>query len=256
MSTATSASPRVAIVTGAARGIGAATAARLAGEGHPVAVLDVDAGGCRAMAARIVASGGVALPVPADVTDAGEVAQAVARVSEQLGPPSIVVNNAGMVRDRPFGQMTDTDWRVVLDVNLRGPFLLCRAVLPHLLAVGWGRIVNLSSTSAMGNRDQANYSAAKAGVLGLTRALAVELGEHAITVNAVVPGYIVTDMTAGTAARLGVDFGEFQKMVASCTPVRRVGRPEDVAHAIAFLVSEDAGFISGSVIQVTGGIIR
>ncbi|MEQ4304386.1 3-oxoacyl-ACP reductase FabG [Plantactinospora sp. B6F1] len=248
---------RVAIVTGAARGIGAATAARLAADGLAVAVLDLDAAGCAHVVADITARGGRALPAPADVTDPVQVRAVVAAVAERLGPPTVVVNNAGVIRDGPLAEMTDGDWDVVHAVNLRAAYLMCREVRPYLVAGTGGRIVALSSVAAvLGNRDQANYAAAKAGVLGLVRGLAQELGPFGVTVNAVGPGYIATEMTRATAGRLGVDFAELQRMVAAQTPVRRVGRPEDVAHAVAFLVSPDAGYITGEVLHVNGGVFR
>ncbi len=245
-----------AIVTGAARGIGAAIASRLAEDGMAVALVDVAEDGCARTAAKIAATGASAIAVPADVTDAGQVEAAVERIASELGPPTVLVNNAGVIRDGSLTELTDEDWDVVLSVNLRACFLMCSAVRPFQVERGWGRIVNLSSASAMGNRDQANYSAAKAGVLGFTRSLAVELGPHGITSNAVAPGYIVSDMTAAMAKRLGADFEQFQKMVAEQTPVRRVGQPADVAHAVSFLASEGAGFVTGEVIYVTGGVIR
>lgn len=245
---------KVAIVTGAGRGIGAATAAELAAEGIAVGMLDVAAEACEETAAKIVSSGGTALAVPADVTSGEQVTEAVARVAAELGPPGILVNNAGVVRDHLLAEMTDEDWSTVLEVNLSGAFLMCRAVRRYMVDRGWGRIVNLSSASALGNLEQANYSAAKAGVLGLTRALALELGPSGITVNAVAPGYIVTDMTKATAARVGTDFARLQKTVARRTPVRRVGTPEDIAHAIAFLAGDGAGFVTGTVLYVTGGL--
>ncbi|WP_328767482.1 SDR family NAD(P)-dependent oxidoreductase [Streptomyces sp. NBC_00286] len=249
-------SPRVAVVTGAGRGIGAATALRLAAEGTAVGVLDVDAETAEATAERVRAAGGRAHPVVADVGDPDQVKGALADVAGELGPPVILVNNAGVIRDRPMEDLSLDDWDSVVDVNLRGPFLMCQAIRPYQLEQRWGRIVNFSSSSALGNRDQANYSAAKAGIDGLTRTLAIELGPYGVTVNAVAPGYIVTDMTARTAARMGMEFDRFQQMVAAQTPVRRVGQPEDVAHAVAFLVGENAGFVSGHMLYVTGGPMR
>jgi 3-oxoacyl-[acyl-carrier protein] reductase len=244
---------RVAIVTGAARGIGAATAERLAADGFDVAVLDLDEASCKDTVDRITKTGRQGLAVGANVADSDAVNAAVARVAEELGPPVVLVNNAGVIRDNMLFKMTDDDWDTVINVHLRGAFLMSRAVQAHMTQQQWGRIVNLSSTSALGNRGQANYSTAKAGMQGLTKTLAMELGKFNVTVNAVAPGFIVTDMTAATAARVGVDFEEFQKMAAEQTPVRRVGRPEDIAHTISFLVSDGAGFVSGQVIYVAGG---
>ncbi|GAA1989515.1 SDR family NAD(P)-dependent oxidoreductase [Kitasatospora viridis] len=249
-------SARVAVVTGAGRGIGAATALRLAGDGAKVGVLDIDADTAADTVERIRAAGGTAHAVVADVGDPAQVEGALASVAAELGPPVILVNNAGVIRDRPVQELSLDEWNTVIDVNLRGPFLLCQAIVPYLREQRWGRIVNFSSSSALGNRDQANYSAAKAGIDGLTRTLAIELGPLGVTVNAVAPGYIVTDMTAHTATRMGMDFARLQQMVAAQTPVRRVGQPEDVANAVAFLVGEEAGFVSGHTLYVTGGPMR
>jgi 3-oxoacyl-[acyl-carrier protein] reductase len=244
---------RVAIVTGAARGIGAATARRLSADGLAVAVLDIDEANCANTVKEITEAGGRAVAVGADVSKTDQVEAAVGRVVTELGPPAVLVNNAGVLRDNLLFKMTDDDWDTVMNVHLRGTFLMSRTVQKHMVDQHYGRIVNLSSSSALGNRGQSNYSAAKAGLQGLTKTLAIELGQFGITANAVAPGFIATDMTAATAARIGVGFDDFQKMAAANTPVRRIGQPEDVAHTISFLASEGAGFVSGQVIYVAGG---
>ena len=244
---------RVAIVTGAARGIGAATAKRLAAEGHAVAVLDLDEGSCARTVEAITAEGGRALAVGVDVAKADQVEAAVQRVADELGAPTILVNNAGVIRDNLIFKMTEDDWDTVMSVHLKGSFLMTRAVQAHMTAEKYGRIVNLSSSSAQGNRGQANYSAAKAGLQGFTKTLAIELGRFNVTANAVAPGFIQTDMTRATAERMGVSFEDFIAHSASQIPVQRVGQPEDIAATIAFLTSEEAGFVSGQVIYVAGG---
>ena len=244
---------RVAIVTGAARGIGAGTARRLAADGMAVAVLDLDAGSCDATVEAITSAGGRALAVGADVSEDDQVEAAVAAVAEEFGPPAVLVNNAGVLRDNLLFKMSGDDWDTVLNVHLRGSFLMSRSVQKHMVDQRYGRIINLSSSSALGNRGQANYSAAKAGLQGLTKTLAIELGPFGITANAVAPGFIATDMTAATAARLGMTFEDFQAAAASQVPARRIGEVDDVAHAISFLASEGARYISGQVIYVAGG---
>jgi len=244
---------RVAIVTGAARGIGAASARRLAADGMAVAVLDLDPATCAGTVDAITAAGGRAFAVGADVSQADQVEAAVGKVAAELGPPAVLVNNAGVLRDNLLFKMTEDDWDTVLGVHLRGAFLMSRAAQKHMVDQRFGRIVNLSSSSALGNRGQVNYSAAKAGLQGFTKTLAIELGPFGITANAVAPGFIVTDMTAATAARIGMPFDDFQAAAAGQIPVRRVGQPEDVAHVISFLCGEGAGFVSGQVIYVAGG---
>ena len=244
---------RVAIVTGAARGIGAAVAKRLAADGYAVAVLDLDEASCKDTVAAIEADGGRAIGVGADVSNSDQVNAAVDRVADELGPPTVLINNAGITRDNLLFKMTEQDWDSVLGVHLRGAFLMSRAVQKHQVEQGWGRVVNLSSTSALGNRGQANYAAAKAGMQGFTKTLAIELGRFGVTANAVAPGTIETAMTAATAARIGVDFNDFKAAAAQQIPVGRVGQPDDIAHTVSFLVSEGAGFVSGQVIYVAGG---
>jgi len=244
---------KVAIVTGAARGIGAATAVRLAADGMAVAVLDLEEGACAATVDAITGKGGRALAVGADVSKTEQVQKAVERVADELGAPTILVNNAGVIRDNLLFKMADEDWDTVLGVHLRGAFLMSRATQKYMVEQRYGRIVNLSSSSALGNRGQVNYSAAKAGMQGFTKTLAIELGPFGVTANAVAPGFIVSDMTAATAARMKMSFEDFQQAAASQIPVRRVGQVEDVAHTISFLVSDGAGFVSGQVIYVAGG---
>jgi 3-oxoacyl-[acyl-carrier protein] reductase len=239
----TGAAPRVAIVTGAARGIGAATALRLAQDGFAVGVLDLDESAGKGTVEAIEAAGGRALAVGA----------AVERVAAELGGPTVLINNAGVTRDNMLFKMTEDDWDTVMNVHLRGAFLMTRAVQKHMIEAKWGRIVNLSSVSALGNRGQANYSAAKAGLQGFTKTLAIELGKFGVTANAIAPGFIQTEMTRATAERLSIPFEDFIKGAASQIPVARVGQPEDIAHLVAFLVSEGAGFVSGQVIYAAGG---
>jgi 3-oxoacyl-[acyl-carrier protein] reductase len=244
---------RIAIVTGAARGIGAATARRLARDGLAVAVVDLDEASCKQTVDDIAAAGGTAIAVGADVSSAEQVEAAVTQVAEQLGAPTVLVNNAGITRDNLLFKMTEQDWDSVLGVHLRGSFLMSRAAQRYMTEQKWGRIVNLSSVSALGNRGQVNYSTAKAGLQGFTKTLSIELGPFGVTVNAVAPGFIVTEMTEATATRVGLPFEEFQRLAAEQIPVRRVGQPDDIANVIAFLASDEASFVSGQIIYVAGG---
>ena len=244
---------RVAIVTGAARGIGAAIARRLAADGMAVGVLDLKEADGSGTVEAIMSAGGRAIAVGADVSQADQVAAGVEKVAAELGPPVVLVNNAGVIRDNLLFKMTDDDWDTVIGVHLRGAFLMSRATQKYMVEQRFGRIINQSSSSALGNRGQDNYSTAKAGLQGLTKTLAIELGQFGVTANAIAPGFIVTDMTAATAARIGMDFEEFQKAAATQIPVRRVGQPEDIANVTSFLASEGAGFLSGQVIYVAGG---
>ncbi|CAM4203544.1 SDR family oxidoreductase [Janibacter anophelis] len=244
---------RVAVVTGAARGIGAGVARRLAADGMAVAGLDLDESACRSVVDEITAAGGRALAVGADVADPEQVEAAVQRIADELGAPTVLVNNAGIIRDNLIFKMTVEDWDAVMAVHLRGAFLMTKACQAHMTAARYGRIVNLSSTSAQGNRGQVNYSAAKAGMQGFTKTLAIELGTFGVTANAIAPGFIETEMTAETAARIGIGFDELKQMASQQAAVARTGRPEDIAHAVSFFVSEGAGFTTGQVLYVAGG---
>ncbi|GAA5019803.1 3-oxoacyl-ACP reductase FabG [Kitasatospora paranensis] len=244
---------RTAVVTGAARGIGAGVAKRLAEDGFAVAVIDLDETACKPVVEEIEAAGGRAMAVGVDVADEQGVRAAVDRIAEELGEPTVLVNNAGIIRDNLLFKMTVDEWDAVVNVHLRGSFLMTRAVQGYMTKAGWGRIVNLSSTSALGNRGQANYAAAKAGIQGFTKTLALELGKFGVTANAIAPGFIETEMTAETARRIGVGFDEFKAAVAARIPVGRTGEPRDIAHAVSFFAGEGAGFVSGQVLYVAGG---
>jgi 3-oxoacyl-[acyl-carrier protein] reductase len=243
----------VAIVTGAARGIGAGVAKRLAEDGFAVAVVDLDEAAGKPVVEEIEAAGGRALAVGLDVTDEQAVQTGVERIAEELGAPTVLVNNAGILRDNLLFKMSADDWDAVMNVHLRGSFLMTRAVQSYMTEAGWGRVVNLSSTSALGNRGQANYAAAKAGLQGFTKTLALELGKFGVTANAIAPGFIETEMTAGTAERMGMGFEELKAAAAAQVPMARTGTPADIAHAVSFFVSEGAGFVSGQVLYVAGG---
>ena len=245
---------RVALVTGAARGIGAAAAQRLARDGADVAIVDLDESAAIQTAKDISATTDRrVIGVSADVTDSDHITAAVDQVAAELGGVDILVNNAGVTRDNLLFKMTDSDWDTVIAVHLRGAFLATRAAQRHMVAKKWGRIISLSSVSALGTRGQLNYSAAKAGLQGATRTLAIELGPFGITANAVAPGFIVTEMTKQLAERLNTTLEEFSAERAKVTPVRRPGNPADIAGVISFLASEDASFITGQTIYVDGG---
>jgi 3-oxoacyl-[acyl-carrier protein] reductase len=242
---------KVAVVTGGARGIGAAIAVRLAADGRAVAIVDL--ADATPVVAAITAAGGTAAAFTADIADADAVGDTVAAIAERLGPPAILVNNAGVTRDALVHKMVAADWDTVLSVHLRGAFLMSQACQRAMVDQRWGRIVNISSTSALGNRGQANYSAAKAGLQGFTKTLAIELGPFGITVNCVAPGFVATEMTRDTARRLGREWADYAAERAAAIPVRRAGEPDDIAQAVSFFVDEAAGFTSGQVLYVAGG---
>jgi 3-oxoacyl-[acyl-carrier protein] reductase len=233
---------KVALVTGGGRGIGKATVTRLASEGAKVAAADLafddDVQG---------------LQLTTDVTQRDQVEGAVARTVEELGGLDILVACAGIIRDNLVYRMTDDDWEAVIATHLRGTFLATQAAQAHMTQHGGGKMVLISSTSALGNRGQLNYSAAKAGIQGMTKTLAIELGRFNVNVNCVAPGFVSTAMTQQTAERIGIPFEDFQRMAAEQVPLQRIGEPEDIAGVIAFLCSEDAGYVSGQVIYVRGG---
>lgn len=245
---------RVAIVTGAAGGIGGGIAGRLVEVGCAVALLDADVEKCEAAASRLAGSGDV-MALYADVNDPLAVTDAMDLVASRLGAPTILINNAGFARDVPFDQMTLEQWDLVQGVHLRGSFLMSRAIVPYMKEQNWGRIINISSISARGHPERANYCAAKAGMEGLVRALAAELGPFGITANAVAPGLVVTAMTDFTAARRNLSLEDHVADVVSRIPVRRAGTPADIAHAVAYFASEEAGFVTGQVLTVSGGVI-
>jgi 3-oxoacyl-[acyl-carrier protein] reductase len=245
---------RVAVVTGAARGIGFGTATRFAEEGASVAVLDLDESSAAEAAAKLpLVDGAKAVGIGCDVANSESAEAAVERVVAELGGIHILVNNAGVTRDNLLFKMTDDDWDMVINVHLRGAFLMTRAAQKHFVAQKYGKIVNLSSVSALGNRGQANYSAAKMGIQGFTRTLGIELGPYGVNANAIAPGFIATEMTDATAARLKVSVEDFRAAAAQANPVRRVGYPEDIAAAAAFLCSDEASYITGQTLYVDGG---
>jgi 3-oxoacyl-[acyl-carrier protein] reductase len=246
---------RVAVVTGAARGIGFGIASRFAEEGASVAVLDLDEASAADSAGRLAAGAGSQkhVGIACDVSDSASVQAAVDRVVAELGALHILVNNAGVTRDNLLFKMTDDDWDLVMGVHLRGAFLMTRAAQKHFVEQKYGKVICLSSVSALGNRGQANYSAAKMGIQGFVRTLGIELGPFGVTANAIAPGFIATDMTDATAARVGMPVEEFRQAAADRNPVRRVGFPEDIAAAAAFLCSDEASYITGQTLYVDGG---
>ncbi|MET0734546.1 MAG: beta-ketoacyl-ACP reductase [Microbacterium sp.] len=244
---------RVALVTGAARGLGAEISRQLAARGARVAVLDLDEDQAAATVADITRAGGEAIALGADVSDIDAIEAAVARVADTFGRLDILVNNAGVTRDNLLFKLSGEDWDTVMRVHLRGTFVTTKAAQRLMVDNRYGRIINLSSSAALGNRGQANYSAAKAGLQGFTKTVALELGPFGVTANCIAPGYIDTEMTRASAIRMGLSVEERITEYAARMPVRRVGQPEDIAHAALFFASEHAGFVTGQVLYVDGG---
>jgi 3-oxoacyl-[acyl-carrier protein] reductase len=245
---------RVAVVTGAARGIGFGIATRFAEEGASVSVLDLDEASAAEAAGKLASTGDQRhVGIGCDVSDADSVQAAVDRVVAELGALHILVNNAGITRDNLLFKMSDDDWDLVIGVHLRGAFLMTRAAQKHFVEQKYGKVVCLSSVSALGNRGQANYATAKMGIQGFVRTLGIELGPYGVNANAIAPGFIATDMTDATAARVGMPIEDFRKAAADRNPVRRVGYPEDIAAAAAFLCSDESSYITGQTLYVDGG---
>lgn len=244
---------RTAFVTGGSRGIGRAIVNQFAEEGANVAIIDLDKEALAATEAELKEQGYPVYAKVASVTERDEIELAMKEAHEAFGSLDILVNNAGVIRDNLLFKMTDEDWLTVMDVHLKGAFLVSRAAQQYMTKNNYGRIINISSTSALGNRGQSNYSTAKAGLQGLTKTLAIELGKFGITANAVAPGFIETAMTKATAERIGIPFEELIKASVSKIPVNRSGKPEDIANAILFFADERSSFVSGQVLYVAGG---
>ncbi len=243
---------QVAIVTGAARGIGAAIARKLASEGARVGVFDLNLDGAATVVQEIRAAGGEGLALACDVANAEQVVESIKKVADQFGKLDILVNNAGVIRDNLLYKMTEDDWNTVIDIHLKGTFLCSREAQKYMVPQKYGRIINLSSTSALGNRGQVNYSAAKAGIQGMTRTMAIELGPYGITVNAIAPGFIQTEMTRATAERMGISFETMIEEFVKRNPIKRAGTPEDIANVAAFLASREAEYVTGQILYVAG----
>lgn len=243
---------KIAIVTGAARGIGAAIARRLAQDGHDVAVMDLQREACADTIAAIESTGRRSVALAADVSDEASVRRGVAEVVDALGVPTVLVNNAGIIRDRTLAKLSLDDWESVINVNLRSVFLMCREVQGFMREARWGRIVNLSSIAALGAFGEANYAAAKAGIQGLTKTIAIELGRFGVTANVVAPGFVVTDMTREVAARMNMTIESVTEQMMRDIHVGRPGTPDDIANAVAFFADSRSSFVTGQVLYVAG----
>lgn len=242
---------KTALVTGAAAGIGKACALRLAREGIAIGVLDLDLEGCQAVAAEIEAAGGKAIALKASIADRAQVAEAVATLREAFGPITIVVNNAGISNFIPFEELTDKDWDIMFEINTKGTFIVTQEVLPDMKAANWGRVINISSSSAQtGSVEQVHYSASKGAVITMTRSLAQALGPYGITVNNIPPGAVMnTIMSEANKHRFKMPMEQLTRMI----PVGRTGEPEDIANACAWLASEETSYVTGQTIGVNGG---
>lgn len=244
---------RVAIVTGGSRGIGFSIAETLSKEGATVVLLDIDNEALEQAENNLKEKGYNVYSQVVNVAKSDEVDHVIDGIFNKFKSIDIVVNNAGIIRDNLLFKMTNDDWQDVLNVHLNGAFYIVRAVQKYMVQQNYGRIINISSISALGNRGQANYATAKAGIQGLTKTLAIELGKFGITTNAVAPGFVETDMTKQTAARLGLSFDTFLQQLADTVPTGRVGQPEDIAHAVAFFADERSSYVNGQVLYVAGG---
>lgn len=244
---------RIAVITGGAGGIGRATCLQLAKDGAAIAIWDIDADGARDTARAICENGGRAAACGTDVTSAAGIADAIARTRQELGPVAILVNNAALTGSCRFEDMTEDMWDRMIAVDLKGPFLCTKAVLPDMLAAGWGRIVNITSSSAqLGTPYMAHYVAAKGGLMALTKALALEYASRGITVNNIPPGYIDTPTLRRTQAQFAGGARKFEDTVATF-PMKRAGTPEDIAAACSYLVSDAAAYVTGQTLSVNGG---
>ncbi len=244
---------RTAFITGGSRGIGKGIAERFAEEGAKIAIIDLNEEALTETTHEFKEKGYHVYSKVANVVDAKQVEDVVKEVYDHFGSIDILVNNAGVIRDNLLFKMSDSDWQTVMDVHLKGSFHAARAVQKYMVEQKYGRIINISSTSALGNRGQANYAAAKAGLQGFTKTLAIELGKYGITANSVAPGFIETDMTKATAERMGISFEQMVQANIAAIPVRRSGKPADIANAVAFFADEKSSFVNGQVIYVAGG---
>lgn len=244
---------KVAFITGGSRGIGKGIVELFAAEGAKVAFIDVNEEALASTTDEFMVKGYEVFSKVANVIDADQVESAVKETYERFGSVDILVNNAGVIRDNLLFKMTDSDWQLVMDVHLKGSFNATRAVQKYMVQNKYGRIISISSTSALGNRGQANYATAKAGLQGLTKTLAIELGKYGVTANAVAPGFIETEMTKETAERIGISFEDLIAVSVNSIPVGRTGTTEDIANAVAFFADEKSSFVNGQVLYVAGG---